>query len=308
MSNTTDHVFSDSQNFTIVIFNYLASALGVLGATFTITTYLLFKDARNVATSLIFCLALSDFCSSLGDTFIWMWFDHSKWFVCNLQAFMLMFGLIASLMWGFMIGLYMFMALYINIEVETIDRFRFFFHFFAWGYAFSAALIPIFFNEYGIMYPGSVGTLQWCWVHDPKSKFRFALYAPDTVVFVLLVLLYGMIQFRLRGIPNSAAQAICKKMNIYLLTYAIINFFAIVNRLQNFVFNSGIFELYVCQFATQPLQGFLNAIAYAWNEPAFLDNYKNLIMKYTSRHVSTAEEKADNEKLLSYVRYDDDDI
>lgn len=96
---------SDEQNLTIIVLNYIASALGVLGASFTIITFLLFKDARNVATSLIFCLALSDFCSALGDTFIWMWMDHSDSFVCNLQGFMLMFGLCAGLMWGLMIGM-----------------------------------------------------------------------------------------------------------------------------------------------------------------------------------------------------------
>ena len=90
----------------------------------------------------------------------------------------------------------------------------------------------------------------------------------------------------------------------YLLTYAVINIFAMVNRLQEFFYDKNYFVLYLLQFLTEPMQGFLNAIAYlpfpysslsppvfgsschpyssfdglryAWNEPDFLEQYKML--------------------------------
>jgi hypothetical protein len=82
---------------------------GFLGSLFTITTFLLFKDARNVATSFIFSLAVSDLCSSFGTGYLWMWFSKSNWVVCNLQGSLVMFGLCASVMWGLMIGNFQFM-------------------------------------------------------------------------------------------------------------------------------------------------------------------------------------------------------
>eukprot|EP00026_Physarum_polycephalum_P011269 Phypoly_transcript_11476.p1 GENE.Phypoly_transcript_11476~~Phypoly_transcript_11476.p1 ORF type:complete len:211 (+),score=22.58 Phypoly_transcript_11476:566-1198(+) len=201
----------------------------------------------------------------------------------------------------------MFLALYKNMEIERIDSYRYFFHLFSWGYAFVGAIIPMFWHQYGIMYPGSIGNLNWCWVADATSKFRLILYAPDFIIFALLNCLYGLIQFRIRGNQNSAAKRICKKMSIYVLVYAMINIFAIINRLQNYLSDgNGIFPLFLLQFLTQPLQGFLNAFAYAWNEPAFKDNYKNLFLKFRTKHVRSPHKQAEQERLIAHIHYDSD--
>ena len=114
---------------------------------------------------------------------------------------------------------------------------------------------------------------------DPNSNLRLLLYVPDSFIFALLIVLYGLIRYRLKDSQSSVADIICRKMSmypcfnlplyfsvilgIYLLVYTFINLFAIINRLQNYVLpKSAIFELYLLQFITQPLQGFLNAIAY----------------------------------------------
>eukprot|EP00026_Physarum_polycephalum_P021030 Phypoly_transcript_24016.p1 GENE.Phypoly_transcript_24016~~Phypoly_transcript_24016.p1 ORF type:complete len:182 (+),score=13.16 Phypoly_transcript_24016:82-546(+) len=145
------------------------------------------------------------------------------------------------------------------MEIERIDSYRYFFHLFSWGYAFVGAIIPMFWHQYGIMYPGSIGNLNWCWVADATSKFRLILYAPDFIIFALLNCLYGLIQFRIRGNQNSAAKRICKKMSIY-----------------------------------------------AWNEPAFKDNYKNLFLKFRTKHVRSPHKQAEQERLIAHIHYDSD--
>ena len=42
----------------------------------------------------------------------------------------------------------MFLALYKNIELETLDKYRFTFHGISWGYAMTAALIPLIKGKY----------------------------------------------------------------------------------------------------------------------------------------------------------------
>jgi hypothetical protein len=44
--------------------------------------------------------------------------------------------------------------------------------------------------------------------------------------------------------------------------YTLLNVFAIANRVQNYISDHAVFVLYLLQFSTQPLQGFMNAIAY----------------------------------------------
>jgi len=248
--------------------------------------------------------------------FFWMWFDHTGWLVCNLQGGLLMFGLCASLMWGFMIGCYMFLALYRDMEIEQIDRWRYLFHIVAWGYGCFGALVPVIAGQYGIMYPGSDGkNRSFCWIADSTSFYRLILYIPDTAIFFLLIILYGLIQYHLRSTKSYIGKMICKRMSIYLLTYAAINLFAIVNRVQNYIISGdNIYALYLLQFGTQLLQGFLNAFAYAWNEPAFVDNYKGLFMKFKHRknasskskvkNLNTPTEQTEKDRLMSYVLYD----
>jgi len=297
--------FTYDENTTIIITTYATSGLGVIGSLFTVITFLVFRASRNVATSLIFSLALSDLCSASSTSFFWKWATHDEKLPCDLQGTLLMFGLCASVLWSLTIGMYMFLVLYKNIEIERVDKYIYLFHLFAWGYASVGAIVPLVFRQYGIMFPGN--PLTWCWIEKAKSPYRLILYIPDTTVFFLLIILYGLIKYRLRGTNNILAENICNKMSIYLLTYALINFFAIVNRLQNYLSSSdAIFELYFLQFLTQPLQGFLNAIAYAWNEPAFVEHYERILTKFRTEHAPTSQEQQEQERLMSMVCYDDD--
>jgi hypothetical protein len=142
---------------------YLSSTLNLLGSLFTIVTFLIFKEARNTATYLIFALALSDLCSACGSSFIWIYVIKQENNVyCKIQAGMLMFGLIASFLWSLNIGcvllyfkifnlclflgLYLFLVLYKDVDLEYLRRFKPLFHLFAWGYATVATAIPYFFE------------------------------------------------------------------------------------------------------------------------------------------------------------------
>jgi len=93
-------------------------------------------------------------------------------------------------------------------------------------------------------------------------------------------------------------------MSIYLLTYTLINLFGIINRVQDFFYPDNIFVLYLLQFIFEPLQGFLNAIAYVWNEPAFLEQYKRLFTKCTTQHVKTISIQEEQQRLMSMVCYE----
>lgn len=299
--------FTHSQTETIIVSNYITSGLNLVGSLFTIMTFMLFKEARNGATSLVFCLAISDFCTGASTTFLWVFARHGVT-VCSAQGTLLMFGLCASMMWGLMIGVYMFLVLYKEVEIETLDKYRYFFHIVAWGFGIGASVAPLVKGGYGIMFPGHA--FSWCWIDGPHADYRMILYFPDTFICLLLIIMYLLTRHRLKSTQGTLANAICRKMSIYLLVYVCINVFAIINRLENFFSKDKtiVFPLFIMQFLTQPLQGFLNAIAYVWNEPAFIDQYKQLFSKLgclSTRMPMYKSIQEENEKLLQNIVYDE---
>lgn len=98
--------FSHEQLSSLVIIFYTASFLNLLGSLFTITTFLIFKEARNPATYLIFSLSLADFTSAVGSAYLWIYvIQHKDNVFCQIQAGLQMFGLSASVIWGLFIGM-----------------------------------------------------------------------------------------------------------------------------------------------------------------------------------------------------------
>lgn len=87
-----------------------------------------------------------------------------------------MFGLTASIMWGlhigilifyhkdintFVIGIFLFLILYKNVDLEQISKLQIVFHATAWGYAIVSAIIPLvyeypfFLIKYYLLFSGS---------------------------------------------------------------------------------------------------------------------------------------------------------
>jgi len=296
--------FTDGEIDTIVWCNYGAVLLNFLGALFTVLTYVAFPGARHEGTTLVFFLAACDLTQSSS---MWISFfprDHAN-VVCRIQATMLTFGLCGSLAWGLIRGVYLFLVFYKNMDFEQLERYKVIFHFFAWGYAIAGSVAPLAANQYGSLFPRNKYT--WCWIADPNSKYRLVLYVPDSTIYVALVILYCTLLYHIYYRENMASTIICKKMRIYLLTYVLINTFAIINRLQNFVSpNGAVFALYVMQFLTQPMQGFLNAFAYAWNEPVFVEQYKRLFSRLFSHclRYQTPPTEINTEESRLIVYYD----
>jgi len=212
-----------------------------------------------------------------------------------------MFGLSASVLWGLIIGAYLFLAIYKDVDMEFLAKFKIsiLFHVICWGYATVATVLPYLTDEYGLLFPEH--RYSWCGIKDSGTSYRALLYYFDLGIFVILIILYGLIRHRLRNALNSAAKMLCNKMNIYLLTYALINLFAIINRLQSYYSTKQIFALFFLQFLTQPLQGFMNAIAYVWNEPIYIEHYKLLFAKTSQNIVLMNETEEEREKLQALM-------
>jgi len=281
--------FTPEEQSIIVIGTFIVSFPNFLGCLFTVLTYAAFREARNDGTALVLYLALSDLAQAVATSFLWglvVAGEESKQggspgVFCQMQGSFLMFGLCASMLWGLVIGIYLFLVLYKSMDFERLQKYKILFHVFVWGYSLAACLIPLIANQYALLFPGNKYSL--CLIGDPASSYRLLLYIPDTLVYTALVILYCLLQFRLyssHNSHNSYSEMICRKMRIYLLTYVLINTFAIINRVQNFFFpDRPVYVLYLLQFLTQPMQGFLNGIAYAWNEPVFLEQYARLFKK-----------------------------
>jgi len=141
--------FSDHQNEVIITSLYSSSALNFAGALFTIVTYLIFKEARNAGTTLVFYLAISDFTTGFADCILWIFLvDQKENVYCTIQGVIIMYGLCASMLWALFIGVHLFLVLYKEIDIESVNKYKYVFHVIAWGYPLFACLLPLFKNQY----------------------------------------------------------------------------------------------------------------------------------------------------------------
>lgn len=221
--------------------------------------------------------------------------EENVW--CAVQGTIMLFGLCSSIMWAFVIGLNLFLALNKNLDLEDIRSKRFVFHLVAWGYGIVVCTVVLAKSKFFLVFPQN--DFSWCFI---PLNYRMMLFIPDAAVYFLLIIIYVTNWIKLRGTNNGAAKELSRKMSIYLLTYIALNTFAIVNQLYEFSTRSRIFFLFEGHFLTQPLQGFLNAIAYGWNEPLFMEQYKGIFRKCFN--IKTPVNNAERLRLTSMIDYD----
>ncbi len=180
--------FTQSQQDVIAICFYVTNSIGLVGSFFNIVTYLYFKETRNESTQFIFFLAIADFIAACANNYIWTLGTHDDDDrVCSVQGFFVMFGLSAAMMWAlaigtfsflfkilnfypkstksttrstlkssitkiifyiFLLGVYIFLVLYKNYDLEVVKKLMFLFHVVTWGYALFASVLSLSENQY----------------------------------------------------------------------------------------------------------------------------------------------------------------
>jgi len=145
------------------------------------------------------------------------------------------------------------------------------YHGFVWVPSLFFAALPLFAGVYG---PAGA----WCWIKSDSQVWRLCmLYIPLLLLFGFVIFLYVWMAIRVykdwkemkrRGQVNDLTKqrhiAVFKRLSAYPFIFILVWIFSIVNRLYDLVSDdNSIFLLAVLQCIFMPLQGFINALAFA---------------------------------------------
>mmetsp|Transcript_2135 Transcript_2135/g.7623 ORF Transcript_2135/g.7623 Transcript_2135/m.7623 type:complete len:362 (-) Transcript_2135:29-1114(-) len=258
--------FSKSQLDTLTVLNITFSTISLLGSTFILLSYFLFKDLRKLSFKLVLWLSFSDALSGMS-TLIGSPADGSA--ICYIQAYITQFFAIASFAWTTCIAF----TLYFTVIMHRADVADYYYHFHAyvWGLSFVLVPIPQIFDDYG-------DSGYWCWIRNNTLSGKLLRLVCFYVPLWAAIVFNGVTYFRvvrqlnltLRLVPRSGIQAsefkAVTRLGLYPLILIACWLFPTVNRVQNFIKpDNPLFVLYCLSVVTSCMQGLCNSMAYGLN-------------------------------------------
>lgn len=294
-----DSSFSPHEVRVIDIIIMVSSSLGIIGALFMVVTFALFKEIREFSTKLICLLAVCDFMVSLA----WFPFSHTNSTLCVIQAVALQYFLSASFLWTMAISLSLVVAFFPRLqEFEWTLKMRYY-HAACWAIPAILVSLSLALGKYennGVR----------CFV-DSSGLLSLLFYMPLLIVFVINSTVFIIIRVRLARHKGSLESRMSSVVSYYLVAFLSSQLPAVLNGLQRVIHpQHPVFAFYVILAALQPLQGFLNAIVYGFNE-GFISQYIYFFENYCGRRFrkgdSFESDMVDTDNLLVEYNYNSDD-
>lgn len=255
--------FQDSQLNTIAI---VVSCFSLLGSCFVMVCFVAIPRLRNFGFKLVFMLACSEAFYSIAYL---MGSPEAESFLCKLQALMLSFFSLSSLLWTSAISYTLVRSVTqprrIGIHLKEPS-----FHIVAWGIPLILALLPMLTESYGKQ------DAHFCWIKNEgiDNFWRFfQFYVPLFACIVYNALCYQKASKTVHHaqVVNAMDQTNEPKIEtprrrsllLYPLVLVVCWIFALCNRIQNLLNpTSPQFWLYLLQIVFSCLQGLLHAIVY----------------------------------------------
>ncbi|KAI4337200.1 hypothetical protein L6164_015645 [Bauhinia variegata] len=250
--------------------NVGASSLSLVGSSFIVLCYALFKELRKFSFKLVFYLALSDMLCS----FFSIMGDPSKGFFCYAQGYSTHLFCVASFLWTTTIAFTLHRTVVRHkTDVEDLEAM---FHLYVWGTSLVMTVIRSFGNDH--KHFGA-----WCWTQTGRT-----VKAVHFVTFYMplwgAILYNGFTYFQvIRMLNNATRMAVGMSDRPYVSDardnmkalnrwgyYPLILIgswaFGTINRIHDFIEpDHKIFWLSFLDVGTAALMGLFNSIAYGLN-------------------------------------------
>jgi len=253
----------------LTIIAHISSLLSLIGSSFIISSFLIFRNLRKAHGVLIFWLSVCDFFSSLAYFAIPVAVDFS---FCYAQGLIIQFFQIASFIWTSSIASALYLVLVRNKSFNIgIDHTYKYFHAFTWSFAAIDVGIAAAFNSFGSANFDEPGTKpSWCWIKYDRNAEKFLLYfLPFLVICLFNIVVYITVLKKINNVVKSRELKgrAFHRMRLYLLVFMLCIGIGAINRFQNFISpKNPIFWLNILDATVSPLQGFLNCLVYGMNK------------------------------------------
>ena len=143
------HDYSSQQENVLVIINVICSALSFCGALFILFNYFMFDEFKqNFAFKLIFCVAIGDLVTSLGN-----FFGNPEDIdgLCIFQGILAEAGALTSILWVTAISLSIWLVISRETPPTQEDTMRWlkYMHIVIWSIITFCTILPLTTNSYG---------------------------------------------------------------------------------------------------------------------------------------------------------------
>lgn len=246
LGNTYCNITTTNSSFTnsIYLSGLVSEVMSIMGATFIILTYLVYKDLRTKARQFLLFIAISDLFNaifyfsahaySLMNTNYSSCYPHKPIFefsFCITQATFNVYFTICSLLWTIVLAFHVASLIYgkrflynryINILLHT----------FVWGIPFLITLLALVTNNLG---PGRHSvSAGWCFVSHYKNTASSSYIHPifelltskiwDIITFICLVCLYTLAGIQLFRIRCNEGRFRFSEQDVKLATIPLVYF------------------------------------------------------------------------------------
>lgn len=245
----------------------IAVATGVLsmiGSLFIVVCYLVFKDLRSFAFTLVFWMSLCDFFASIakvmGDG------ANSGPLACHFQSIMMSFAELASVLWAGSIAFTLHKAYLQGVPAFSGSQIIVMaprYHAVIWSVVLLLVLLPLSTNSYG-----DAG--GWCWIKEATTadkvwryvQYYIILWAAWCYCIFVYVKVYNKMHREMGQDEKSKEQrAVVLRIMFYPVILVVMWFPATLNRLVE-LFSGQVYGLTVLHVLFAGLYGFANALTY----------------------------------------------
>lgn len=160
----------EDPNYILWILELISASMSLLGSFFNMMMFIIFKDLRNEATELIFCLSISSFFTNFSYLIINPIHinDYKDEKICKIQGFSIIIFEISQSLWATLISYSAFRnTVFQNYEYTCIRRTCYLL--IGFGFPFLISLTILLFNGIG-------KNERWCWINQEKFWLQTAIY------------------------------------------------------------------------------------------------------------------------------------
>ncbi|KAL4475418.1 hypothetical protein ABPG72_022053 [Tetrahymena utriculariae] len=238
----------DNNHFPLIIL--IIGSLSIFLSLIIILMYFFNKNLRGFATKMIACICFSDILFTLGIICNQKYIDIvSNRFICNLSAFLTLFGSLSSLSWGSIIAY----TVYINtvnpgnkiVLQKTKRMVKKYALIFSYIIPFLFAVVPLFFEDYR-----NVGDV--CFITLDTTSGYFSNIALDLLPLLIEIIVIFFYIFK----SIKAQQKEYQQSSKYLLVYPMICVIA--------------FGSFFCQKSYELITGLSCGCDYDWHSISFI--------------------------------------
>lgn len=256
----------------------ICAILSLLGCTFILLIYAVAKELRVYAFKLVAYLAFCDLVKSLA-IIIPSYKSELLYYLCSVQGFFLVSFSLSNLIWVLAISVSL--VQFIVYKIQDVEKYHKYWFLLSFVLVPGLCTLPFITDSYGSVY-------TWCTlkVEGPSKYWRYIIdFVPRWLSILLIISCYIKIYIHIKKnefINDDEDQRLFLRRMIAYPAIILIAFLPLTT-LRFLQTNSGKCKystLALVAYATFSIYGFLNAIAYGYNET--ISSYVKGV--FSSRH------------------------